>query len=160
MLDGLRGRKGFTLVELMIVVAIIGILAAIAIPNFMLFRLKAKTAEAKSHLGGIRSAEVAYFAEWSLFVADQSPTPINNRAGNNIKTSWDFDTHFSIIGFAVERNVCYSYSLESGVAGVVFISQAAGLTMSAQGDLDIDGNVVTFSVSDSSSRIVNSGFGY
>ncbi len=56
MLRKIRNRKGFTLVELMIVVAIIGILAAIAIPNFLNFRLKAKTSEAKSNLGAIRSS--------------------------------------------------------------------------------------------------------
>ena len=71
MLQRIRNRKGFTLVELMIVVAIIGILAAIAIPNFLQFRLKAKTSEAKSNLGAIRSTEVAYFAEWDTYVGNQ-----------------------------------------------------------------------------------------
>ena len=75
MLQKIRNRKGFTLVELMIVVAIIGILAAIAIPNFLQFRLKAKTSEAKSNLGAIRSTEVAYFAEWNFYVGNQTPTP-------------------------------------------------------------------------------------
>ena len=64
MLSKLRkNRKGFTLIELMIVVAIIGILAAIAIPNFLRFQAKSKQSEAKTNLGGIFTAETSYFAE-------------------------------------------------------------------------------------------------
>ena len=63
MLSRLRSKKGFTLIELMIVVAIIGILAAIAIPNFLRFQAKSKQSEAKTNLGGIFTAETAYFAE-------------------------------------------------------------------------------------------------
>ena len=48
--------KGFTLVELMIVVVIIGVLASIAIPNFLSYREKAKGAEAKSNLRAIKTA--------------------------------------------------------------------------------------------------------
>ncbi len=58
-----RKEKGFTLIELMIVVAIIGILAAIAIPNFMNYQCKAKQSEAKSNLGAIRTAQEAYYSE-------------------------------------------------------------------------------------------------
>ncbi len=63
MLSKLRSKKGFTLIELMIVVAIIGILAAIAIPNFLRFQAKSKQSEAKTNLGGIFTAEVSYRAE-------------------------------------------------------------------------------------------------
>jgi len=48
-----KGNQGFTLIELMIVVAIIGVLAAIAIPNFLRYQAKAKQAEAKLALGDI-----------------------------------------------------------------------------------------------------------
>ena len=67
MLSTLRSKKGFTLIELMIVVAIIGILAAIAIPNFLRFQAKSKQSEAKTNLGGIFTAEVAYFGEHNYF---------------------------------------------------------------------------------------------
>ena len=58
-----KGQKGFTLIELMIVVAIIGILAAIAIPNFLRYQCKSKQSEAKGNLGAIFTSEVAYFSE-------------------------------------------------------------------------------------------------
>jgi len=67
MLSMLKGKKGFTLIELMIVVAIIGILAAIAIPNFLRFQAKSKQSEAKTNLGGIFTAQTAYFSEWNLY---------------------------------------------------------------------------------------------
>ncbi|MGE5284223.1 MAG: type IV pilin protein [Actinomycetota bacterium] len=62
-LRGKKGKKGFTLIELMIVVAIIGILAAIAIPNFLRFQAKSKQSEAKTNLGGIFTAEISYYGE-------------------------------------------------------------------------------------------------
>lgn len=55
--------KGFTLIELMIVVAIIGILAAIAIPNFLRYQAKTKQSEAKTNLGAIFTSQVTYFGE-------------------------------------------------------------------------------------------------
>ena len=65
----LRNRKGFTLIELMIVVAIIGILAAIAIPNFLRFQAKSKQSEARELLSTVYTAEMAYFAEQNSYAA-------------------------------------------------------------------------------------------
>jgi type IV pilus assembly protein PilA len=75
MLSKLRSKKGFTLIELMIVVAIIGILAAIAIPNFLKFQAKSKQSEAKANLGAIFTGQVSYFGE-------------NNAYSNFVNINW------------------------------------------------------------------------
>ena len=59
----LQNQKGFTLIELMIVVAIIGILAAVAIPQYQNFTKKSKSSEAKVILDAIITSQGAYYAE-------------------------------------------------------------------------------------------------
>jgi type IV pilus assembly protein PilA len=104
-------RGGFTLIELMIVVAIIGILAAIAIPNFLRFQLKAKSSEGKTNLAAIRTAEESYFAEYGVYISsDPSPAAI----GNNQKVTF---THanpgqgFDQLGWSPEGQVYFNYSV-------------------------------------------------
>ena len=65
-----RKEKGFTLIELMIVVAIIGILAAIAIPQFAKYRVKAYNSAAESDLRNIMTAEEATYADTQKYVND------------------------------------------------------------------------------------------
>ena len=60
MFKQLKGQKGFTLIELMIVVAIIGIFAAIAIPNFLQNQMKSRQSETKTNLQAIKTSEVAF----------------------------------------------------------------------------------------------------
>ena len=64
-----RIAQGFTLIELMIVVAIIGILAAIAIPNFVKFQCRSKQSEAKTNLKAIYVAQESYRGEFDQYVA-------------------------------------------------------------------------------------------
>lgn len=94
MLSTLRSKKGFTLIELMIVVAIIGILAAIAIPNFLKFQAKSKTSEAKGNLKAIYVAEAAYFGE-------------NNKYGDFSTINW----------VPVGKKLFYAYSLAGAPPG-------------------------------------------
>jgi type IV pilus assembly protein PilA len=88
MLSRLRKNRGFTLIELMIVVAIIGILAAIAIPNFIKFQAKSKQSEAKTNLKSIFTAQKAFYGEKDRF-----------------------STTFGIIGFAPEKGNRYTYAV-------------------------------------------------
>lgn len=66
---GLQGEEGFTLVELMIVVAIIGILAAVAIPQYQKYQAKARQSEAKIQLSAVFTAEQSFVVENSSFTA-------------------------------------------------------------------------------------------
>ena len=72
-----HSQGGFTLVELMVVVAIIGILSSVAIPSFKKYQAKAKTSEAKLHLASIYSAEVSYFSD-----SDSYATCLNSMGYN------------------------------------------------------------------------------
>jgi type IV pilus assembly protein PilA len=125
-------RGGFTLIELMIVVAIIGILAAIAIPNFLKFQLRSKTGEAKTNLAAIRTAEESYFAEYGVFIAaadyPTGPSPA--------KQEWipGATNGFDTMGWSPEGEVFYSYAVALGGA------QNTAYSVGAYGDLDGGGD--------------------
>src|SRR5262245_32758507 len=130
----LKRKSGFTLIELMIVVAIIGILAAIAIPNFLRFQLKAKSSEGKTNLAAIRTAEQSYYSEFGVFVSAQA-TPTD--PGLNQKIVFDnnvtngANAGFDQLGWSPEGLVFFNYAV-AAPAG------ANGYTASAGADIDND----------------------
>lgn len=63
----LKRQDGFTLVELMVVVAIIGLLSAVAIPNFKKYQAKAKMSEAKLQLAAVYTAQTSFFSDYNLY---------------------------------------------------------------------------------------------
>ena len=70
MLSKMKKNEGFTLIELMIVIAIIGILAAIAIPQFSAYRTRSFNAAAEADLRNAATAQEAYYVDKQTYVAD------------------------------------------------------------------------------------------
>ena len=65
-----NNNRGFSLIELMIVVGIISILSAIAIPNFQRFQMKSRQSEAKNAMAAVYQAEKAFHQEWGQYFGD------------------------------------------------------------------------------------------
>lgn len=68
----MKNQKGFTLIELMIVIAIVGILAAVATPKYVEWTKKSKAVEGKIMLGAISTNEGAYYSEYNVYTTSMS----------------------------------------------------------------------------------------
>ena len=143
----MRAKNGFSLVELMIVVAIIGILAAIAIPNFITMQLKAKRGELPGNVDGIKTAELAYSAAFDGYVS----TAVQPRAGSALdKTAvaWlTTYTDWNTLNWKPDGTIRGNYI-------VVTSAGATDFTITGQSDVDNDETVVTYTATTSTNATI------
>ncbi|UJR80533.1 type IV pilin protein [Sandaracinus amylolyticus] len=144
-----KRRAGFTLMELMIVVTIVGVLAAIAIPAFGGYLQRARTAEAYQILGEIRQRQESYRVEFGQYANVPTWNPATYGSSSTANVWNNAATGWAQLGVSPDGPVRFRYRVragspsdDSGVPGVGvnsfwFIAQA-------EGDLDSDGQTVGF----------------
>ena len=127
-----RRYNGFTLIELMVAVAIIGILAATAVTSFQLYQWRSRRTEAYGNVGAIAKLEQSYFSEFNVYTGSGG---LSWPANGFSKTPWTAAARaaFSALGFEPEGTVYYDYAVNVGCPG------ATCFTASAYGDADSDG---------------------
>jgi type IV pilus assembly protein PilA len=132
----LSGAQGFTLIELMIVVAIIGILAAIAIPNFMSYQAKARQSEVKVILGGafIAATTVMYGQNGTFMVS--SISELGFTPTGNPRYSYWFDVAGTATAFPGGSTATVPCDVNSAPPGVA--TAGASFTAGAKGNIDND----------------------
>lgn len=93
-----KNQKGFSLIELMMVVVIIGVLAGVGIPQYQKFQMKAKQSEVKSLLSGMYTSQKAFYAEWNQYYGDF------NAVGYGLSGAVGYQVGFNGAGFAGPAN--------------------------------------------------------
>jgi len=126
-------NSGFTLIEVMISVAIIGILAAVAIPAFKSYQNRSKRSEAFANLGSIANLQKTFFSEYSVYIG----VPPQPAAGvpSSDKRLWTpaAETAYQQVGFRPEGAVFYDYEVNVDAAACPDLDC---FTATAYGDAD------------------------
>jgi len=135
-----RREAGFTFVELMIVVAILGVLASVAIPSFRSYQWKAKRSEAFTNLAALAKTQQSYYAIYDIYfgVAPAEPgTTLGDTPGTVARVSTGIATAFDGVGWTAEGNVYFDYDTNSGGLGAGCTCTRC-FTLTAYGDIDGD----------------------
>jgi prepilin-type N-terminal cleavage/methylation domain-containing protein len=132
-MDKIRRDSGFSLVEIMVSVAIIAVLASIAFPTYRVFSKKARASEAASGLRAIRIHQLSYRMENDAYL-DLDPNPPGDVPADY--QSWgDPGGNWDLLGFAMDDRVRYQYKAEAGDTGNIVSS----FKITAQTDFDGEG---------------------
>jgi prepilin-type N-terminal cleavage/methylation domain-containing protein len=136
--------RGFTLIELMIVVAIIGILAAVAIPAFMDYMKKSKKTEAALQLNKIAKNDKTYFITNAGFVTtagatkpDVETTACSGPNGHFSTVDWSALAGWKDLDFQIDEPSLFKYT---------YTGSLTSATATAVGDLDCDTTFITYTL--------------